>query len=149
MLAVFNAYMDRKKSGEVAAAAGVSKGRVSGYLNEIEAAIGCRIVRGRPEGGSVTAALKGDNSLLRVKREGRRAPGERAGFPQFAGDLGYAGADGRRAAGTGAEGDRAQDDRHRAEALLPAGPGGFPPGVGGGHAEAADRGQGPETETTD
>lgn len=27
-------------------------------------------LRGRPEGGSVTAALKGDNSLLRVKREG-------------------------------------------------------------------------------
>ena len=51
------------------AAAGVSKGSVSGYLNEIEAAIECRIVRGRPEGGSVTAALKGDSSLLRVKRE--------------------------------------------------------------------------------
>jgi integrase len=47
----------------------VSKGSVSGYLNEIESAVECKIVRGRPEGGSVTAALKGDSSLLRVKRE--------------------------------------------------------------------------------
>ena len=69
MLAVFDAYMDGKKTSEVVAAAGVSKGSVSGYLNEIEAAVGCKIVRGRPEGGSVTAALKGDSSLLRVKRE--------------------------------------------------------------------------------
>lgn len=75
MLAVFDAYMDGKKTCEVVAAAGVSKGSVSGYLNEIEAAVECKIVRGRPEGGSVTAALKGDSSLLRVKREGgeRRA----------------------------------------------------------------------------
>lgn len=75
MLAVFNAYMDGKKSGEVAAAADVSKGSVSGYLNEIENAIECKVVRGRPEGGSVTAALKSDNGLLGVKREdgGRRA----------------------------------------------------------------------------
>lgn len=51
------------------------QGSVSGYLNEIEAAVECKIVRGRPEGGSVTAALKSDSSLLRVKREGseRRA----------------------------------------------------------------------------
>ena len=69
MLAVFDAYMDGKKTCEAMAAAGVSKGSVSGYLNEIEAAVECRIVRGRPEGGSVTAALKGDSSLLRVKRE--------------------------------------------------------------------------------
>ena len=75
MLAVFDAYTDGKKSGEVTAAAVVSKGSVSGYLNEIEAAVECKIVRGRPEGGSVTAALKSDSSLLRVKREGseRRA----------------------------------------------------------------------------
>jgi len=53
----------------VAPAAGVSKRSVSGYLNEIESAVECRIVRGRPEGGSVTAGLKGDSSLLRVKRE--------------------------------------------------------------------------------
>jgi hypothetical protein len=53
----------------------VSKGSVSGYLNEIEDAIECKVVRGRAGGGSVTAALKGDTSLLRVKREGseRRA----------------------------------------------------------------------------
>ena len=75
MLAVFDGYMDGKRSGDVAAAAGVSKGSVSGYLNEIEGGIECRVVRGRAEGGSVTAVLKGDNSLLRVKREdgGRRA----------------------------------------------------------------------------
>ena len=42
---------------------------MSGYLNEIEAAVECKTVRGRPGGGSVTAALKGDSSLLRVKRE--------------------------------------------------------------------------------
>lgn len=75
MLAVFDAYMDGKKTGEVRAAAGVRKGSVSGYLNEIENAIECKVVRGRPEGGSVTAALKSDNGLLGVKREdgGRRA----------------------------------------------------------------------------
>jgi DNA-directed RNA polymerase specialized sigma24 family protein len=32
MLAVFDAYMDGKKTGEVMAAAGVSKGSVSGYF---------------------------------------------------------------------------------------------------------------------
>ena len=69
MLAVFDAYMDGKKTCETMEAAGVSKGSVSGYLNEIESAVECKIVRGRPEGGSVTAALKGDSSLLRVKRE--------------------------------------------------------------------------------
>lgn len=68
MLAVFDAYMDGKKTSEVKAAAGVSKGSVSGYLNEIERAVKCQIVRGRPEGGSVTAALKTDLSLLRTKR---------------------------------------------------------------------------------
>ena len=48
---------------------------VDRYLNEIENAIECKVVRGRPEGGSVTAALKSDNGLLGVKREdgGRRA----------------------------------------------------------------------------
>jgi hypothetical protein len=71
MLAVFDAYMDGKKSGEVAAAAGVSKGSVSGYLNEIEAAVECKIVRGRPEGGSVTAVLKGDSSLATRRSQAR------------------------------------------------------------------------------
>jgi hypothetical protein len=68
MLAVFDAYMDGKKSSESKAAAVVSKGSVSGYLNEIERAVNCQIVRGRPEGGSVTAELKTDSSLLRAKR---------------------------------------------------------------------------------
>ena len=66
--------------------------------------------------------------------------GECAGFPQFPGDVGDAGADGRRAAGAGAEGDGAQDDGHRAETLFPAGPRGVPAGAANGHAEAADRG---------
>ena len=70
MRKVFDLYMDAKKTNEIVAAAGVSKGSVSGYLNEIEGAVKCQIVRGRPEGGSVTAALKGDTSLLRTRREG-------------------------------------------------------------------------------
>mgnify|MGYP000848875736 CR=1 FL=1 len=69
METVFKLYMEGKKSCETAAAGGVSKGSVSGYLNEIESAVGCRIVRGRPEGGSITAMLKTDKALLRVKRE--------------------------------------------------------------------------------
>lgn len=75
MLAVFDAYMDGKKTCETMAAAGVSKGSVSGYLNEIEAHLNCQIVRGRPAGGSLTAALKTDTSLLRTEREdgGRNA----------------------------------------------------------------------------
>jgi hypothetical protein len=68
VLASFNDYSGGKKTSEVKAAAGVSKGSVSGYLNEIERAVKCQIVRGRPEGGSVTAALKTDSSLLRTKR---------------------------------------------------------------------------------
>lgn len=43
---------------------------MSGYLNEIEGAVKCQIVQGRPESGSVMAALKSDTSLLRSKREG-------------------------------------------------------------------------------
>ena len=71
-LSVFDAYMDGKKMREIVTVAGVSKGSVSGYLNEIEGAAGCRIVRGRPAGGSLTAALKSDDSLLRVKRTALR-----------------------------------------------------------------------------
>jgi hypothetical protein len=48
---------------------------VSNYLNAIEKAVGCQIVRGRAEGGSMAALLKTDSDLLRTEREGgkRRA----------------------------------------------------------------------------
>ena len=48
----------------------VSKGSVSGYLNEIEANIRCRVVRGRGVGLSITARVKNDNGLLSAQREG-------------------------------------------------------------------------------
>lgn len=69
MARVFKLYMEEKNSKELMEAAGVSKGSVSGYLNEIEGAVGCKIVRGRPEGGSLTALLKADKGLLRTERE--------------------------------------------------------------------------------
>jgi len=83
MLAVFDAYMDGKKMREIVTVAGVSKGSVSGYLNEIEGAVGCRIVRGRPAGGSLTAALKSDDSLLRVKRTGSKRRASVRDFHSF------------------------------------------------------------------
>jgi len=43
---VFNLYMEGKNIEAVMAGAKVSKGSVSGYLNEIQTAIGCQIVRG-------------------------------------------------------------------------------------------------------
>ena len=60
---------------EAADKAGVSRGSASNYLNQIEGVIGCRVVRGRPGGRSLTALLKDDNGLLASKREGgiRRA----------------------------------------------------------------------------
>jgi integrase len=70
MATVFKHYMDGKNTCETIAAAGVSKGSASNYLNEIETQIGCRVVRGRPEGGSLTAQMRTDTSLLRAKREG-------------------------------------------------------------------------------
>jgi integrase len=75
MRIIFDLYMDRKPTKEILAGCDVSKGSVSGYLNEIEIAIGCRIVRGRSEGISVTAMVKNDKQLLTSKREGgsRRA----------------------------------------------------------------------------
>jgi len=69
MRAVFDLYMDKKKTNEIVTAAGVSKGSVSGYLNEIEAKTKCRIVRGRSEGVSLTARLKNDNGLLSAERQ--------------------------------------------------------------------------------
>jgi integrase len=75
MAAVFKFYMEGKKLCETMEAAKVSKGSASGYLNEIEEAVGCRIVRGHGRGQSMAARLKADTGLLWVKREGgtRRA----------------------------------------------------------------------------
>jgi len=75
MAKVFDLYVGGKRVCDVAEALGISKGSVSGYLNEIEAAIGCRIVRGHGDGPSMTGRLNTDNGLLWVKREGgtRRA----------------------------------------------------------------------------
>jgi hypothetical protein len=66
---VFKLYMEHKHSKELLEAAGVSKGSAWNYLNEIEGEIGCRVVRGRPEGRSLAAMVKNGTGLLRVKRE--------------------------------------------------------------------------------
>ena len=75
MRRVFELYMEGKTTKELVEAAGVSKGSTSHYLNEIEMGIGCRIVRGRPAGGSLAAVLRNDSDLLRAERDGgqRRA----------------------------------------------------------------------------
>jgi hypothetical protein len=52
----------------VATAAEVSKGSVSHYLNAVEDAIGCRVVRGRPEGTGMAAQLKRGAGLLGMDR---------------------------------------------------------------------------------
>ena len=68
MRAAFLAYMGGRGTSDAAEAAGVSKGSVSGYLNEIEAAIGVRVVRGRADERSMTALLKTDKMLLNSHR---------------------------------------------------------------------------------
>lgn len=75
MAHVFALYMGGRKIGDVAEILRISKGSVSGYLNDIETAVGCRIVRGHGETQSMTGRLNADNGLLWVKREGgtRRA----------------------------------------------------------------------------
>jgi len=75
MAKVFDLYMGGKRVCDVAEALEISKGSVSGYLNEIEAAVDCRIVRGHGDGPSMTGRLNADTGLLWVKREGgtRRA----------------------------------------------------------------------------
>jgi integrase len=47
MREVFTAYMDGQKLTAVMTSTGASRGAVSGYLNEIEGAIKCAVVRGR------------------------------------------------------------------------------------------------------
>ncbi|MGC3958049.1 MAG: site-specific integrase [Verrucomicrobiota bacterium] len=75
MAHVFALYMGGRKIGDVAEVLRISKGSVSGYLNDIETAVGCRIVRGHGETQSMTGRLNADTGLLWVKREGgtRRA----------------------------------------------------------------------------
>ena len=75
MAKVFDLYVGGKRVCDVAEALEISKGSVSGYLNEIEAAVDCRIVRGHGDGPSMTGRLNADTGLLWVKREGgtRRA----------------------------------------------------------------------------
>ena len=75
MKRVFELYVSGKRLRDVVTAAGVSKGSASNYLNAVERAIGCRVVRGRKSGSSISAVLKWDSALLREKREGgtRRA----------------------------------------------------------------------------
>jgi integrase len=69
MLAAFDLYMSGKRLDEVVKESCVSKGSVSGYLNEIELATKCRILRGKNRETSLTALLKNDKSLLRIERE--------------------------------------------------------------------------------
>ena len=70
--------------------------------------------------------------------QGRAAAGVGAGFSQLPRYVGYSGADRRRAAGTGSESYRAQNDRRCGETLLSAWARGFSAGTAIGHAEVAD-----------
>jgi integrase len=73
MRRVFGLYMDGSSAGQVAKGTGVSQGSVSVYLNEIEAAIGCKVLRWRAGVGGIAKAVKADSSVLRSERaEGLR-----------------------------------------------------------------------------
>jgi integrase len=71
MAAVFKLYMDGNNIAAVMAGANVSKGSVSGYLNEIEAAIGCRIIRGASRTGhqAESGKRKAEITGLQVARK--------------------------------------------------------------------------------
>ena len=74
MAAVFRNYSEGNNIQAVMAAVNVSKGSVSGYLNEIEAAIGCRIVRGSShanKGDSLKDGMK-DAGLYQERKHGLR-----------------------------------------------------------------------------
>ena len=76
MATVFKLYMDGNNIAAVMASANVSKGSVSGYLNEIETAIGCRIVRGSShanKGDSLKDGMKDAGLYLERKHGLRRA----------------------------------------------------------------------------
>ena len=75
---VFKFYMDGKNIEAVMAGAKVSKGSVSGYLNEIQTAIGCLIVRGarrvsRPTVANLKAEKTGADLQVARKHGLRRA----------------------------------------------------------------------------
>jgi integrase len=76
MATVFRHYMDGNNIQSVMAAANVSKGSVSGYLNEIEQVIGCRIVRGSShanKGDSVKDGMRDAGLYVERKHGLRRA----------------------------------------------------------------------------
>jgi len=68
MTAVFKLYIEGKNIEAVMAEAKVSKGSVSGYLNEIQMATGCQILRGTSHNRQKTA----DNGLQVERKEGLR-----------------------------------------------------------------------------
>jgi len=74
MATVFKLYMDGQNIQAVMTAANVSKGSVSGYLNEIESAIGHRIVRGSSHanrGNNLKEGMK-DAGLYQERKHGLR-----------------------------------------------------------------------------
>ena len=74
MATVFKLYMDGQNIQAVMKAANVSKGSVSGYLNEIESAIGHRIVRGSSHanrGNNLKEGMK-DAGLYQERKHGLR-----------------------------------------------------------------------------
>ena len=76
MATVFKLYMDGQNIQAVMKAANVSKGSVSGYLNEIESAIGHRIVRGSSHanrGNNLKEGMKDAGLYLERKHGLRRA----------------------------------------------------------------------------
>ncbi len=75
MREVFTAYLDGQGLKGVMASTGASRGAVSGYLNEIEAATGCTVVRGR------RPAPNGDS--LQAERENRKRKASVRDFHSF------------------------------------------------------------------
>ena len=72
MATVFKLYMDGLNIQAVMTGAKVSKGSVSGYLNEIQAAIGCRIIRGASRTGDQPKMEKAHNGLQVERKHGLR-----------------------------------------------------------------------------
>jgi integrase len=72
MTAVFKLYLEGQNIEAVMAGAKVSKGSVSGYLNEIQAAIGCQIVRGASRAGLKPKEEKADDGLQVERKHGLR-----------------------------------------------------------------------------
>ena len=131
MREVFKAYMDGSGINEVMAATGASRGSVSGHLNEIEAAIGCAVIRGESGRTKDRSATGGAGE--------RTAEGLGPGLPQFPRDVDHAGARCRDPTRIGSARHRPPDGGGRDEALLPPGAGGFPAGDPPGYAEDAGR----------